>query len=309
MESLMTDKEAFLSDVEKRRQEYRAKLDAAPLEIIEVTDSSKCPFTPGWNPDGFDPFVNCEDCKRRGDIYRDEGITGQDYDAVRTPYRRDYLIGVCRVQIEEEKRGWRCAELLRASGLVEREYLHTFAVWDKTPHNRKAYDLLSVWDYKTDGGLYLIGDVTPTNPTGNGTGKSYALHALTVKLANEGVKARFCRTIDFLRDLRATYGKENDGEEDAILDRYALAPVLLWDDLGKEANPSPWACEKFYYVLDERCRRGLPTVISSNFGLDKIEQRFGENHGPAIASRLVELCPTRLKMGGPDRRLTIKGGA
>lgn len=283
MQGLNTsDRDEFLDAHRKRMTELKARREAIPLETVAITDPKNCPNPQArWN--------GCGECGDRGGIY------DEDLDAV-PPFRREYQTGECfRVQ------QWRRA--LARTGLTEREYTHSFAAWQQTPQNVKVYDALRAWEPGEDNGIYLLGETTPANPTGNGTGKSYALHALTIRLTEAKKYVKFRRTVDFLKELRGSYDEEHGLDEYQIIEDYSKIPVLLWDDLGKEALKGDWAAEKFYLVIDERSRRGLPIVISSNYALDQIEQRFGDNFGPAIASRLIGMCPVRLKLGGADWRM------
>jgi|GEM_PF-1541258 len=275
---------------QREQAEQRTMLDALPITEAMVATPDDCPYGSGC------PLQFCEKCRESGGILLLEGMRPQ-------PHRTRHHVAECLACQERERRERAVAARLAHCGLTAGERNHTFAAWEQTPDNRKVYAALSSWDYRGDGGIFLLGDTSPANPTGNGTGKSYALHALTLRLCEEEVKAVFLRTVDFLKELRASYDEERPFGECEVIERYADIPVLLWDDLGKEALRGEWAAEKFYLVIDERCRRGLPVVISSNFALDRIEQRFGDNFGPAIASRLAGMCPLRFKLGGPDRRM------
>jgi len=42
-----------------------------------------------------------------------------------------------------------------------------------------------------------------------------------------------------------------------------MAKLLLLDDVGTE-KPSEHAREMYFYILDERCKEGLPVVITTN---------------------------------------------
>jgi DNA replication protein DnaC len=223
-----------------------------------------------------------------------------------TPSRTRYFTAACHAAVTAERAQAKTRCLLQHSGLVDgrkdSEYAHTFANWQIDKLNKGLHDFLLTWDAGIGDGVYLTGACTPENPSGNGTGKSYALHALTNRLCREGIPARFCRTSDFLLAIRASYSSEHETDELETIREFGHAPVLLWDDLGKESFRSDWGPEKFYQVIDDRCRTGLPLVISSNFTPDALESRFGANFGPAIVSRLAKMCPEIYQLGGADRR-------
>lgn len=69
------------------------------------------------------------------------------------------------------------------------------------------------------------------------------------------------------------------------------APLLVLDDLGRE-KATEWAVERLYVLLDHRYGACLPTVVTTNFGMDELAERGYT----AMLSRLLE--------GGQAIRLT-----
>lgn len=69
---------------------------------------------------------------------------------------------------------------------------------------------------------------------------------------------------------------------------------LILDDVGAEHDPSRWAVEQFYMILDIRC--GKWTMITSNIEPESWESRFEKR----IASRLVRNCELCDLQGVPD---------
>ena len=59
--------------------------------------------------------------------------------------------------------------------------------------------------------------------------------------------------------------------------------LLIIDDLGAEQS-TPWATEKLYQIFNHRYNLRLPTVITTNIDLDRLD--------PRICSRLCDpdLC-------------------
>lgn len=199
-------------------------------------------------------------------------------------------------------------DAIKNSGLVGDELGHSFrtAVLDR--YNRDLYGYLKTWNAQTPAGIYIYGGKTKENPGGNGTGKSFALHCLVHKMAHTGKRPIYAQTVDLLHEVKATYQEDSRRTEDQVLRKYKNADILLLDDFGKERFRDPeWAGEKFYFIIDNRIRAGLPLVIASNFTLAEIEARFGNNHGSAIYSRLFKYCQQWI-LGGPDRRITGREG-
>ena len=56
-------------------------------------------------------------------------------------------------------------------------------------------------------------------------------------------------------------------------------------------------------LIDARVASGLPTIVTSNFSLGELRDRWGGMSGMRIASRLGGACE-RIQMGGVDRRLS-----
>ena len=246
-----------------------------------ITKAIKSPQDCPW------PWRNCDDCQNGK---REESQIEPE------PHRIIYDVGACFSEVRYQK-------LIKKSGLAGIELQHTFENADLDGHNERLYRYLMNWDYTRGGGIYIGAQKDSSNPQGNGTGKSHALHALVHRLCRIGVPCLYSRTVDFLMQLRAAYDDGTQESESKVLRRYTHIPVLLWDDLGKENFKTDWAPEKFYYVIDYRVRTNRPMIISSNFSLAEIETRFGlYNFGPAIASRLAGFCEM-WTLGGPDRRI------
>jgi DNA replication protein DnaC len=259
--------------------EHRQKI-LAEAPVVEKTISSpqECP----WREKRLRLCEKCKEGKR------------EESKLEPSPVRIIYNVELCYSEIQYQR-------LVEKSGLVGVELSHLFENADLDEHNSDLFEFLQQWDPRSGGGIYITSKRNGINPTGNGVGKSYALHALTHRLCRMGVPCLFARTIDFKKQLQGFKDDDYEGEY-RILKRYANIPVLLWDDLGKEYFKTDWGCEKFFYVIDYRVRTNKPIVISSNFGLKEIAARFGDsNFGSAIASRLAGFCRI-WSLGGPDRR-------
>ena len=261
----------------KRFERMMELLQNAPVVEYKILDPSMCI----WE------YRQCEICGK------EEVIEEPDFGA--QIKRMRYDVRECYKTVYGRK-------LLKQSGLQGEEVMHSFenAVVDN--YNREVIETLRKWQPKGGRGIILSSHRTKTNPLGNGTGKSYMLHALTRKLCLEGYTCRYGRTVDFLAELKRAYDSD-DGSEYEVTQAYIDCDVLLWDDLGKENIRSDWAPERFYYVIDRRVTLKKPMVISTNLTVAEIEEHFGkDNFGPAIVSRLLGSCDI-LFLDGPDRRL------
>ena len=112
-----------------------------------------------------------------------------------------------------------------------------------------------------------------------GSGKTHLAAAIGNERLAQGDVVLFITAPDLLDHLRSTYGPSSEVGYDEQFERIRSAQLLILDDLGAE-NPSPWAGEKLYQLLNHRHSRRLPTVITTNVDLDSIEGR--------IRSRLLD---------------------
>ena len=82
--------------------------------------------------------------------------------------------------------------------------------------------------------------------------------------------------------LRSTFSPDSPIGYDDLFEQLQTAPLLVLDDLGSE-NSTPWAEDKLYQIIAQRHEARLPTVITSAFSLEELEEAK-----PRIASRLVD---------------------
>ena len=112
---------------------------------------------------------------------------------------------------------------------------------------------------------------------GYGTGKTHlAIAALKAYLASDGWPwhGYFWKVPDFLAWMRRSTFDEGWDLDDLVWSyRYGPGGLIVFDDLGTE-NPTDWACEQLYRVLDSRYDAKLPTIITSNAPLEAIDGRI-----------------------------------
>ena len=106
-----------------------------------------------------------------------------------------------------------------------------------------------------------------------GTGKTHlAIAALREWYAAHG-NGYFWKVPAFLQWVRRQVYDEHYQLED-VIDPYCHGQALVvFDDLGTE-NPTDWASEQLYLVLDSRYDLRLPTVLTTNRNLDLIDGRL-----------------------------------
>jgi DNA replication protein DnaC len=270
-----------LEDLIERMRQRQELTDDAPAVSVIVSKPDECPLSSNY----------CVQC------------TGEGFNLTRTSpelKKTYYDIMTCYL-------GRRYQNLLEKSGLFGEGLRNTFENAIVDQYNKKLFPFLKA-QWTTDSGKSLfIKSEQPqarpmNNPGGNGTGKSYALEALTHRLCREGISCLYLRSVDFTKILQNAFNPDNTETEMAIIKKFQTVPVLLLDDFGKEAFKTDWAPQRFFDVIDYRARAELKTVYSSNFDFLVLEQHFGPNYGPAIVSRLAGSCDV-WELGGPDRRL------
>ncbi len=112
-----------------------------------------------------------------------------------------------------------------------------------------------------------------------GSGKTHLAAAVGNARLARGDMVLFVTTPDLLDHLRNTYNASAEIEYDEMFERIRSVPLLVLDDLGAE-NPSAWALEKLFQLLNHRYTHRLPTVITTNTNLDRLD--------PRIRSRLLD---------------------
>lgn len=113
-----------------------------------------------------------------------------------------------------------------------------------------------------------------------GCGKTHLAAAIGNTRVAQGDSVLFITVPDLLDHLRAAYGPSSEIGYDQTFEQVRNAPLLILDDLGVE-NPSAWAQEKLFQLLNHRYASRIPTVITTNADIDTID--------PRIRSRLLDV--------------------
>lgn len=142
-----------------------------------------------------------------------------------------------------------------------------------------------------DGWLLLEG--------GYGCGKTHLAAAVGNYRLDYGDTVLFITSPDLLDHLRSTYGPSSEVAYDEMFERVRNAPLLIIDDLGVE-NPSPWAQEKLFQLLNYRYNSRIPTVITTNANMELLD--------PRVRSRLLDNnVVRRVHIAAPDYRMPLQG--
>lgn len=131
-----------------------------------------------------------------------------------------------------------------------------------------------------------------------GCGKTHLAAAVANERLRHGDFVLFVTSPDLLDHLRGTYAPDSEVGYDETFDRVRNADVLVLDDLGVE-NPSQWAQEKLFQLLNYRYTQRLPTVITTNQDIDRLDAR--------IRSRVLDVERTRrVVITAPDYRSLLQ---
>ena len=105
---------------------------------------------------------------------------------------------------------------------------------------------------------------------------------------------QFWPVADLLARYRATMDDEAEETVEQIDRQLARVPLLVLDDYGAHKS-TDWTDERMLRVVDQRYREGLPLVLTTNLGLDKLGER--ELSRLTDSSRAIVVS-----FQGPDRR-------
>jgi DNA replication protein DnaC len=135
----------------------------------------------------------------------------------------------------------------------------------------------------------------------NSTGKSFIAAALCIEAtARFRVSSYIIRAAELKEAFIKDYPANTDSNE-TVLERVNYVTFLVIDDLGKEYRTASGFSETaFGSLLRDRCRRKLPTSITSNLGPDEFLTVYGPSTG-----ELAKECMIPIKLEGTSRREKI----
>lgn len=128
-----------------------------------------------------------------------------------------------------------------------------------------------------------------------GVGKTHLAVAIAQHaIEQNSMAAYFAAVPDLMDHLRASFAPGSEEGYDQRFEEIRTAQLLVLDDLGTE-NATPWAQEKLYQIINHRYVDRLPTVITTNVDIRKIDDR--------IASRMLDhRLSTLVEIDAPDFR-------
>lgn len=152
---------------------------------------------------------------------------------------------------------------------------------------RKALTFVKHFDTAFDN-LFIYG-----NP---GTGKTFLSNCVAKELLDTGHSVIYFTAFQLFELLEKTKF-DKDSEAVASAQNIFGCDLLIIDDLGTEVK-NTFTISQLFLCLNERLLRKKPTVISTNLGIDSINEAYSER----IFSRIVSSY-TIIKLFGDDIRL------
>ncbi|GAF67049.1 primosomal protein DnaI [Bacillus sp. TS-2] len=146
----------------------------------------------------------------------------------------------------------------------------------------KALDFAENVQPGEDGnGLYLYGRF--------GVGKTYIMGAIANRLKKRHIETFIVYTPDFFREMKQAIG---DGSLQEKLEALKTSSVLILDDIGAETM-SAWIRDDILgAILQHRMLEKLPTLFTSNFDYDELENHLSFSNKGGIeelkAKRIME---------------------
>lgn len=261
---------------EKKDVEFKKFTDSIDLKdeyLMKYTSSLKqC----------FNESENCKKCK--GLEYCKNEIKGCIYIPFIVDKNLIFLYKTCKFEnkllndIEYVKEGY----IFSVSKEVRNAKMKDIYTDDKNRYEVIKWLTNFIKNYKSKEkvkGLYLNGNF--------GCGKSYLVSACINELIKEGYKGALVYYPEFLRSLKASFGKDFDEQFN-----YAKkADLLLLDDIGAE-NITSWSRDEILGpILQYRMDEKLPTFFTSNLSLEELEVHLSCTSGKVDkvkAKRIIE---------------------
>lgn len=161
-----------------------------------------------------------------------------------------------------------------------------------TPSQREALKRVNGYDISQRRNIILHGSV--------GVGKSHLVVGLAKKLIQAWtIPIWFISILDLLAKIKATFGDYPVATTQDVLSALSNEPILIIDDLARESdNNLPWVREQLFYIIDNRIKRELPTLVTTNLAPSDLAVRYEE----PIISRLFQGALI-LRIEGKDYRL------
>ena len=123
---------------------------------------------------------------------------------------------------------------------------------------------------------------------GFGAGKTHLAASIAHELAGRRTSVLFQVVPALLNEIRATFSPSNPVQQHELFNAILRANVLILDDLGEE-HDTPWVREQLYLIFNHRYNQRMPTVVTTNRDIEKIDPRISSRMFDQRISRTVHL--------------------
>jgi DNA replication protein DnaC len=120
-------------------------------------------------------------------------------------------------------------------------------------------------DDLSGGSMVLVGE--------RGAGKTHFMVGLARELLARRT-VRFIEEPDLLEQIKSTFDSKKAGARERILDPLVAADVLMLDEFGRAAG-TDWSTTTIGELINQRWRRGRPTIVATNWTPAALEERLG----------------------------------
>jgi DNA replication protein DnaC len=153
-------------------------------------------------------------------------------------------------------------------------------------------------------GIYLYGN--------SGVGKTHITACMANDLMTKGVPVLFTNLFEISKAVKSTFNKNSGETELSLTERFSKISFLFFDDLGSEIftknQNDNWLNGLLFDLINKRYNANKPTIFSSNYSLDKLEEIRGIHN--KIIDRIAEMTSGAvMQIEGKSRRNIVKAVA
>jgi DNA replication protein DnaC len=117
----------------------------------------------------------------------------------------------------------------------------------------------------------------------NGPGKTQMGVECIRRASAQRRTSRYAAAMEFFLDLKASYRKDSEKDERAVIQEYAKPRLLVLDEC-QERGETEWEDRMLTYLIDRRYREERDTILISNLKRSEFEKSLGWS----VISRLNE---------------------
>ena len=122
-----------------------------------------------------------------------------------------------------------------------------------------------------------------------GCGKTRIAATISNELSEQAYHNKYASANTILSEIQASWNDKSQGEY-KIIQNYIKPDLLIIDDFGARSGQA-WMDEKFFMLLDARYQEKKPTIITSNYEIDRL---------PFNDTRIID------RLNDVDRFLVVK---